>query len=297
MNLTPDEPRLNDLLTFGHWMVRMHDLEPWAEIIAALDLDDEDDLWLIKAYNAFDSLASAWTFVERWPSPAAWRGSGTADAVRDLTCTQERRGLRGGRVARHFDSYLDHLGTLTQEQWLSFGLVAEDAPEANWIGVEGQIGDIWGVGRQTSFEWAEFLAKAAAFPLAAPNARLWESTGPRRSLMRLYGNDAPTAAWLEAAAEHSRGWLAERGLDLTWEDYETLICDFNVMRDGRYYPGRHLAALAEEIEEIPEPGRSILREAWCSFVPAEYQQIRPGIDKALLAVYRDTGSIVTDLAA
>ena len=71
-----------------------------------------------------------------------------------------------------------------------------------------------------------------------------------------------------------------------------MICDFNVMRDGRYYPGRHLAALREEIDDLPRvDDRWQLNESWERIVPSAWRSIAPGIDKAKLTVYRDTGKI------
>jgi hypothetical protein len=64
------------------------------------------------------------------------------------------------------------------------------------------------------------------------------------------------------------------------------------MRDGRYYPGRHLAALREEIDGVAESAlRAALEHAWEQVVPPEWQCIDPGIDKAKLPVYRDSGLI------
>jgi hypothetical protein len=152
---------------------------------------------------------------------------------------------------------------------------------------------VWGVGRQSAFEWAEFVGKVFDLPVEAGDAQLWESEGPRRSLQRLYGNPTPTAQWLEDTAKDCKQHLADRGVELDWWDFETVICDFNVMRDGRYYPGRHLAAIREEIAECDEADAEVLSAAFRQFVPPDWQDIPPGIDKAKLPIYRDTGKIVT----
>jgi hypothetical protein len=98
--------------------------------------------------------------------------------------------------------------------------------------------------------------------------------------------------WLEDKANACREHLASEGVALSWEDFETVICDFNVQRDGRYYPGRHLAALREEIDEIEEPDHSLLLEVFMKIVPEPWCHIAPGIDKEKLKQYRDTGYIV-----
>lgn len=289
---------LDDLVDFARIEVVSGDLEPWALVLRALadgDVGPEETLWLVKLYNAFDSIGSAWAVYRRWSSPMEWATALDGDGAADYPCTQERRGLRGGRVLRHLDSYVGHLAGGDQAAWIASGLMAGD-PTADFAVLTEHLRRVWGVGRQTAFEWAEFLAKVADVPVAAGDAQLWESEGPRRCLQRLYGNDRPTAAWLEARAVETRDHLAAAGVDLAWEDFETVICDFNVMRDGRYYPGRHLAALREEIDDVPEPDRSTLLDAFTRVVPAPWASIAPGIDKALLSVYRDTGRIVVPVA-
>lgn len=66
------------------------------------------------------------------------------------------------------------------------------------------------------------------------------------------------------------------------------------MREGRYYPGRHLAAISDEILTLPdEEDRKLLQAAYNRFVPEEWQDMPPGgIDKGLLRVYRETGLIL-----
>src|SRR5262249_14361465 len=110
---------------------------------------------------------------------------------------------------------------------------------------------VWGVGRQTAFEWAEFICKVLGLPVEPADDVLWESSGPRRSIQALYGEVMPTEEWLDDRAEECKAFLVDEGVDLSWWDFETIICDFHVMRAGRYYPGRHLAALREEIQLAP----------------------------------------------
>jgi hypothetical protein len=153
---------------------------------------------------------------------------------------------------------------------------------------------VWGVGRQTAFEWVEFLGKVADFPVHAPHACLWESEGPRRSLQALFADPRPTPAALERYAHQTRDLLASRGVPLAWEDFETVICDFHVMRLGRYYPGRHLAALRGELAAVTDPtDQARLLDVFRALIPAPWHTIPPGIHKALLPRYRQTGHIVS----
>lgn len=293
-SLTLDRRALADLTEFAHLEWTSHDLEPWAEMIDALlilgTLDTEQALWVTKLYNSYDDFGSAWSVYDRWDSPRAWAMAADADDVRRYPIMQERRNLLGGRIIKHFGSYVTHLGTSTQCGWIASALAQGVAPEANWTAMLAHTRQVWGVGRQASFEWTEFVAKVF-FPadLDAPDACLWESSGPRESLERLYGNPNPDRAWLDEAAWTCRAMLHEAGIPLPWVDFETVICDFNVMRKGRYYPGKHLAALREEIDTAPSGARSDLHAAWERVVPAPWVDIAPGVDKSLLSVYRDTG--------
>jgi hypothetical protein len=291
-----DAARLADLVAFARIEVEAHDLEPWAELLAALYaagvLDAESARWVVKLYNAYDDLGSAWSCFKRWPSPHQWAVAPDADDAALYPCTQERRNLRGGRVLTHLDSYVGHLAGDDQGVWLGRALRG-DNPLLDWRRLSWHLRQVWGTGRQSAFEWAEFLAKVTGLPVTAPDAELWESTGPRRSIERLYGpvtafGSGPVLGWLNHHAHLCREHLAAEGVPLTWEDFETVICDFNVMRDGRYYPGRHLAALRQEVEGSP-----VLLDAWHRFVPEPWRHIAPGIDPALMARYRDTGRIVT----
>lgn len=287
-----DKKTLDDLVEFSRIELESRDLEPWALMIRELyemgHFDWERMLWAVRLYTAFDTMEAAWEISARWPDPIAWVTSEDRYDAAQYHCTQERRGLRGGKVLRTLEEYA-HLCSGPQEPWLRQGIIAGD-PEIDYRIMMKHLRQIWGVGRQTAFEWAEFLEKCAGFPIHAPDAELWESEGPRRSLQKIYGNPNPDLQWLNDAAEHARSYLAENGVELAWEDFETVICDFNVMRDGRYYPGRHLAALREEIEDATVE-KDVLLEAWNRIVPEEWRDIPPGINKDYMTIYRETGRI------
>jgi hypothetical protein len=308
VTLNPDMGALDDLATFARIEVESRDVEPWADLLRHLYMEDgalslEAALWLVALYNTYDSLGSACSVFARWPSPHELLTAADFPDSAQYECTQERRNLRGGLVLTRHASYgaLVMGGDGTQAYWLGQGIPQPDVTtdccdtggaEAAWEPMTRHLRRVWGVGRQAAFEWAEFLAKVVGMRLTAPHAQLWESEGPRRSLQRLYGNPDPDRAWLDEAALECRAWLLSQGIDLSWEDFETIICDFNVMRDGRYYPGRHLAALREEIDGVAESAlRAALEHAWEQVVPPEWQCIDPGIDKAKLPVYRDSGLI------
>ena len=290
--MNADLARLGDLVTFARVESDSRDVEPWADILAHLDLPLRDRIWLMTLYNTYDDLHSAFSCYRRWPSISAWATATDRHDVARYNCTQERRNLRGGRVLQRFASYATAVGDLDEESWMRQVCVTDD-PGKNFAALTGHMRQVWGVGRQSAFEWAEFAGKVAGLPVDAADGQLFESSGPRRCLERIFYMHAPTPSELEHAANVCRDYLACEGVNLAWVDFETIICDFNVMRDGRYYPGRHLAALREEIDTLPDPNdRDILNAAWFSFVPEPWARIAPGIDPTKMPVYRNTGRML-----
>jgi hypothetical protein len=294
--LSQDTATLVDLATFADLEWTTRDVEPWADLIrelyASKTLSLEQALWVLYLYNAYDDFGSAWTAFTRWESPRAWASAPDRDDAADLPIMQERRNLLGGRMLYRHASYAHHLAGETQVSWLSDALDFGVSWERNWTRMLAYTRQVWGVGRQASFEWTEFIAKVARWPLAAPDACLWESSGPRESLERLYRNDHPDRDWLELAAHACLSFLNTTGVPLTWVDFETVICDFNVMRKGRYYVGKHLAALSAEIDSAPAEDRPALRTAWRAVIPAPWSDIPPGVDKSLHDHYRRTGQVL-----
>jgi hypothetical protein len=284
-----DVDALLDLIEFAKIETTSRDVEPWADLLAALDYPDDDRLWIATLYNTYDDLNSAWSAYRRWPSIQDWRDADDQDDAATYPCTQERRGLRGGRVLRRFSTTADLVGDAPLAVWLSKALVGDD-PGRDFTRLTVRMREVWGVGRQSAFEWAEFVGKVLGWPVECDDAQLWESEGPRRALQRLYGNPSPTREWLNARADDTARALANSGVPVKTVDLETLICDFNVMRDGRYYPGRHLAALREEINGLPDRPR--IEKAWDAVVPEPWRGIAPGIRPELMTVYRDTGRII-----
>lgn len=301
MTVTLELTVLADLVAFARVEQLAADIEPWAAVIAAMHsaghLSGEQALWATKLYNAYDDLGSAWTMLAAVDSPDAW-ASATAEQRRlatSLPLSGERRNLRGGKVTRHLDSYTAALSGSSQLDWLTAGLASADCTDLgeNFSTLMPHLRTVWGTGRQSAFEWGEFTAKVAGLPVDAPDAYLWESSGPRIALQRLYGNSNPSREWLDGVAAHCHQMLYSAGVKLSWWDFETVICDFNVMRNGRYYPGQHIAMIRAEIEGLPDPHRSQLRDAFTSVVPSPWSQIPPGVDRRLRSTYRDVGVICT----
>lgn len=294
--MSADRAALADLVTFARLEQVSGDIEPWAAVIAELHgtaLDAEQALWLTKLYNAYDDLGSAWRVFTQWSTPAAWAATRDHAEATRYPCSRERRNLRGGLVLRHLDSYVAALAGQTQLRWLREAIPPGAAAGDAFGTLMPYLRRVWGVGRQTAFEWAEFTAKVAGLPVDAPHACLWESSGPRESLQRLYGNANPSREWLDGRAVECRLTLAAEGVELSWWDFETVICDFNVMRKGRYYPGQHIAMIREEIAGLSGHQSPLFDRALAAVVPAPWIDIAPGVDRELARAYAQTGAIRT----
>lgn len=283
---------LADLVEFARVETESGDVEPWAAVIGAVagQLGPEPAAQLLTLYNCYDDLGSAWRLLQRWPDPRIPLTGAARAAATVQPISPERRNLYGGRILRRCDAYTSYLDGRTALEWLRGGLPAAD-PAANFLPMQAHLRQIWGVGRLAAFEWSEFWAKVSGVSVEAPDAHLWESSGPRESLQHLYSNTSPDAGWLDSTAAACKATLAAAGVVLSWWDFETVICDFNVMRKGRYYPGQHIAMIRAEIGSLDEPGRGLLAAALESVVPAPWSDIPPGIDRTLRPLYRDTGRI------
>jgi hypothetical protein len=294
--LRPAEPAvLTDLAAFARTELAAGDIEPWAAVLAAARgaglLPGERAAWAVKAYNAYDDLASAWALITAWPTPQAWAEDPGGVHAADWPCGRERRNLRGGLVVRHFASYWHAVELYgSQQGWLAEAYPPRTTPQGAFEPLLRWLRQVWGTGRQAAFEWAEFAAKVLGAGVDAPHGALWESSGPRESLERIYGCPDPGRAWLEDAAHSCRDHLAAHGAPLTWWDFETVICDFNVMRKGRYYPGQHLSMISEEIAQAGDPG---LAKAYAAAIPPAWHAAPAGVDKALARHYAATGKIAT----
>jgi amino acid-DNA transferase-like protein len=298
-----DDRALADLVEFARVEQLSGDIEPWAVTLRAHYLNDlaqrgpaasETSLWTVHLYNSTDDLSSTFTLLDAAPSPAHWvRADGPTQALASrVFLGGERRNLRGGKLGHRLDSYTGLLAGDTQHSWIDEALAGGD-PMRNFEVVMPYLQRVWGVGRLAAFEWAEFLGKVGGYPIETTDGALWESSGPRQSLERIYrdGRAAPSDEWLSDVALLTKAHLAEQGVTLSWWDFETVICDFNVMRKGRYYPGKHLAMITEEIAALPERWREPLTVAYRSVIPEGWRDLPPGADKELGRRYAETGQM------
>lgn len=303
------QSRLADLVEFARLEVASADIEPWAATITAMTdpavvgtdsaLGPERVLWVAALYNTTDDIKSALTIHDLCPGIWSWRAvtPRAREIVAGLPLSTERRNLYGGRILDRLDSHAEQVGAWTQRAWIDQVIYCRNDPHANFPLLMTHLRRVWGVGRLAAFEWAEFLNKVAGVPVETTDGALWESSGPRESLERIYGQTASGRGWLAARAAQTKSLLAAEGVPLSWWDFETVICDFNVMVKGRYYPGKHLAMISEEIANLPEAGgwRAAWTAAYRSVVPAPWRDLPPGVSKDLCRAYARTGIIHTPL--
>lgn len=289
-----DFDMLEDFVAFARAEQLANDIEPWAAMFKVVYdeelLPREEAIWLTTLYNTYDRVDSALGVHGRWPTPHHWGADPDREEARQFPCAQERRNLHGGKVNRRHQGYVDLLGDSSQLEWMVQPLGFADVGE-DFRSLSKHMLQIWGVGRQAAFEWAEFAGKCFSLPVDAADGQLYDSSGPRESIEALYnGGERMTAEQLDAAADHLRDYLAAEGLDVPFVDLETLVCDFKVMRKGGYFVGRHITALKGEIA-----GHELLEYAFNKVIPPDWAAIPGGLDMdpGLRGLYKRTGHIIT----
>lgn len=289
---------LQDLVTFARAEAATRDVEPWADVLLELrsqhEFDDEFVRWVMSLYNTTDSLSSAWSIATRWPSPQIWLKSSDREDAQNYPIMRERRNLYGGRINHRMESYCTLVGEGTQAEWFMKPLRLDD-PGEDFERLNRHVRQITQVGRQAAYEFCEFIAKVLMFPVDSTDGHLWESSGPRQSIEYLHDLENPTLDQLNDAAAMTKDYLEMEGVELSWWDFETIICDFKVASRGRYYVGQHLGALKEEILEVKSvTDRMLLLDCFNAVVPEPWNNIPPGIDKARRALYKNTGIMETE---
>lgn len=293
-----DFDMLDHFVTFARAEQLANDIEPWAAMFRVVYdeelLPKEEAIWLTTLYNTYDRVDSALGVAGRWPTPMHWLADPDREEARQFPCAQERRNLHGGKVNRRHQGYAELVLDVggSQLDWLLEPFTDPSATKGeNFRDLTKHMLQIWGVGRQAAFEWAEFAGKCFSLPVDAADGQLYDSSGPRTSIEALYnGGERMTAQALDAAADHLRGYLAGEGVDVPFVDLETLVCDFKVMRHGGYFVGRHITALKGEIA-----GNELLEYAFNKVLSPEWAAIPGGLDMEprLRNHYKKTGHIIT----
>lgn len=281
-----------DFLTFARHMLASKDEDPFYPVLTWLmrDMTHEQALWLSFLFVAFCHLGSAWHAWTIQPVPGP-----LPHALAQLPFYTDRRGLRGGQVHRHVQSYITLLDEThgMQAPWIMRGWKA--SPTTNYECFWLQSQRIWGNGRWAAFKWSEILKKVHGYPLAAPDMRLQFCSGPKAGLAWLYGLGAATALdTYDWASRDVTGRVQQAGMVADVETVETLLCNWHSLVCGRYYVGCDIDAQQEEVAQpfLSVRQREQLFAAREAVLPHAYLgELRgwTGIQKPLLTRYRDTG--------
>jgi len=285
-----------DLVVFARYHVATGDIDPAYPVLRNLmdrwALTTEERLWLLTLHLAYYQIGSAMTAFEWTAGRPARR---YPDAMRRLPCNTERRGLRGGKVVDYLDVSGQITGYGTQERYWLAGL--PDEPERAFDVAWARAQAIPYNGRWAAFKWIDLLMHTMDAPIVMPDMRLEQCTGPREGLAWLYGIDDDATDSLTMAGEDVRGRLARKGQALPWDQVETVLCDWNSLRKGRYYVGNDIDSQLHDLETaggIPNCYDDAMHARRESF-PDAYLGERhgwTGPDRERKRVYRDTGVVI-----
>jgi hypothetical protein len=326
-----------DLVTFGRHMLESQDIDPVYPVLRRLQermgltgTRDEQGLWLTVLYQAFYNLPSALAAFHR----IGWSQGGKDAPIREvieaahlseLPIGVERRGLRGGLVLDYLkgywravyqeaaDWYVAHGDNRpSQRRWMRAGWSGEESEEERYLKFWDQWQTVPYNGRWSAFKTAELLKEVHDFPMSAPDMRMQHCSGPREGLIWLYSLDLggykarDRIKILNEYGLRLRRALADRGLPLSWEHLETVLCNFNSMRQGRYYVGHDIDEMQTQIlaaierNHFPgDQGRDQLQElilARREALPERYlgeYNGRRTIDHDRMVEYALTGRILT----
>jgi len=238
---------------FAQHLIESRDQDPIYPILYELsrlrEYDPEESLWLSVVYQAFYHLPAALEAMRRLGDFRNLAPSTLLDAqLQQLPTGIERRGLRGGLVV----SYLSLVSEARKraggfQKWLTDGWGTN--PYLNYSYFQQTWQNVEFNGRWSSFKMAEILKVSHSWNIAAPHMDLWKSTGPRQSLEYLYDLSKPDLITLNETGENFRHRLQKslnRAVD--WETVETVLCNWNSVRQGRYYVGHDIDELQTQIE-------------------------------------------------
>lgn len=298
MNRPIDDSKVQkDLLLFADHLYHSTDIDPLYPFLKELYLrlhdyfpvwDEERSLWFTIIYVAYYNVASAF-FAER----VGWndvRASLQPIAV-------ERRGLRGGgKLLKHLHSWSEILSMQFDiKGYLEGGFTSD--PEYNYEVLWQRIQEPWGNGRWAAFKMLDILRHTHDFNIAAPDMRMEFCSGPKEGLIYLY--ELPKTAKvpaLNSSGNKLRALLAAQGLNLDYEELETVLCNYHAMTQGRYYVGHDIDELEEVINKsgLEDEDKGFLMDIRKAVIPNHYlgeMNNWYGLQKQWKHLYQQTGTV------
>ena len=279
---------------FARHHVETGDIDPAYPVLRSLmdrwGLDTEERLWLLTLHLAYYQIGSAIVAFDLTGGRARRR---YPEAMRDLPCNTERRGLRGGKAV----DYIDIVSQATRNQEAYWFTDLPGTPEAAFDLTWARAVALPYNGRWAAFKWIDLLMHTMDAPIAMPDMRLDQCTGPREGLSWLYDDPTASTSTLTRHAEDARVRLKHHGIDVPWDQLETVLCDWNSLRKGRYYVGHDIDSQLHDLRIAAEHTGLYLdsMEARAETFPDAYLGERhgwDGPDRERRRTYRDTGEVV-----
>lgn len=295
--MTPEEQaqRWADYKRWHRAQVESDDIDPvypWLRTLADWwGLNIEQRSWLVMCHVV-------------WYHPGSTIAAFTrCDSVRDLPAQldsllamrlptgTERRGHRDPK------QLVRHLEALPRE--IPDGLWAFVAGHEEWPALNDRLTTITGNGRWAAYKTAEMLQKVCGFPTTATDAGHRYSSGPRKGLADLYGDDPAgqgeaVIAELDRRTAYVQQYLAEPDIALV----ETSLCDFHSAVKGNYYIGRDIDGMQEDLSRV---GSHLAVITWGEIWQARAKVFREdllgevngwsGVRSELKRRYKETGVI------
>lgn len=254
--------------------------------------DLENRIRAVFYYMAFYNESSALLYTKKRGDPSKY------------PIDTARRCLRGDRITRHLRSLTSmkrRHGSL--KQWLIGGA----GPGPTWETITDRLRELYGNGRWATYTTGEMLHKVCGSPFPAPTTTGWrQSSGPRNGLIHLTGTDDPEV--LDWAEHELLDIMRDRfQLNLPYYDgdwdfgiLESLLCDFDGLVKGGYYPARNLDRMLNRMTAViekmgPHQSLSLILEARSSMFCHDLLGEHNGwleIDKKRKKHYNETGKVL-----
>jgi hypothetical protein len=266
--------------------------------MCGLEGDSEQALWLSFLYVAYYHIGSAWATFRDCPHPSP---IDTLSMLKRPTGI-DRRGLRDPICMQaHITSWCEIACKYRgQDRWLSDGWPRPNDPVENYYIVSERLQEVAFNGRWAAFTMTEILKTVHRWPLQAPDMRLQHASGPREGLAWLYGVPTTTPIpILDGYGEDLSDRFTTRGLTIPWERLESVLCDFNNVRQGRYYLGKRIDGQQTQISGPAFMDRALQQPLWrarAKRMPHEYLgEIGGwlGVDHEREKAFVRTGQIIT----
>lgn len=252
----------------------------WKAFADECSMSLEDRLWLCFLAVGYSHEGSTWCAIY---SPGVWLKKRLPPA--DLKLAILRRNLYGGRILGHF---ADLYSKGSFSKWL-------DIENATWKSLLRQLRQIDGNGSWAAYTTAETIITVCGLDICVDHSGFADNTGPKATLLNL-GFEAS-----EKGAEEFIAWVRTQQPEAC-EIFllETVMCYWQNMCKGKFYPGRSIDRQQNQIEYARDKGHDVnalWRARRTAFRIETLGEVQgwPGLDKERLKHYNRTGQILSPI--